>query len=68
MNKIDDLRGKILPFFEKHPLHAKKKNDFELWREAVDIFYRNKKRVIDTGKIDNASQKSPMEPQRFKKD
>ena len=32
-----DLLNKIIPFFEKHPLRAKKRLDFELWKEATGI-------------------------------
>lgn len=42
VNKIDDLLGKIVPFFEKHPLYAKKRFDFDLWKEAVNLMYRNR--------------------------
>ncbi len=67
VNKIDDLRDKILPFFEKYPLQAKKRSEFELWREAVDIFYKNKKKVVSTGKIDNSSQKNRWNPKDLKR-
>ncbi|MCX6702695.1 MAG: hypothetical protein NTW60_02415 [Candidatus Wolfebacteria bacterium] len=32
----------IIPFFEKHKLRAKKKHDFELWKEAVYLLNKNK--------------------------
>ena len=40
---INDLSNKIVPFFEKYPLYAKKKFDFYLWKEAVEIFKRNQR-------------------------
>lgn len=40
VDSVFDLFGKIVPFFEKYPLRAKKKKDFELWREAVIMFER----------------------------
>ena len=40
---INDLTAKIVPFFDKHPLYAKKKYDFLLWKEAVGIFKRNQR-------------------------
>ena len=33
---------KIIPFFELYQLHAKKKFDFELWKEAMVLLYKNK--------------------------
>ncbi len=38
----NDLYNKIIPFFTKHPLRAKKLRDFILWSEAVEILYKNK--------------------------
>jgi hypothetical protein len=38
INDINDLSNKVVPFFQKYPLHAKKRHDFDLWREAVTIF------------------------------
>lgn len=42
VNDLDDLLYKIVPFFERHQLRAKKRNDFNLWREALSILYKNK--------------------------
>ena len=39
---FNDLSTKIVPFFEKYSLHAKKKKDYLLWAEAVAILVRNK--------------------------
>lgn len=46
----DLLNEKIIPFFEKHKLIGKKKNDFELWREAVQIIVKNKRKNINSVK------------------
>jgi len=43
VNDISDLLNIVVPFFEKYPLHAKKSYDFELWKEALNIFRRNQK-------------------------
>ncbi len=53
VNNIDDLSNKIVPFFTKYSLHAKKRFDFELWKEAVLIFKRNQRLAINRvkGKI-----------------
>lgn len=40
---MDELHSKILPFFEKYPLRAKKARDFDLWREGLKVIYQNKK-------------------------
>jgi len=52
VNDIHDLLYKIVPFFEKHQLRAKKKYDFVLWKEALGILIRyqqkNIKREKDT--------------------
>lgn len=42
---IDDLFSKIKPFFSKYKLRAKKKFDYILWSEALDIFKRNQDTV-----------------------
>ncbi|MEK7658293.1 MAG: LAGLIDADG family homing endonuclease [Patescibacteria group bacterium] len=42
VQKIDDITGIVVPFFRKNQLADKKKKDFELWRKAVDIIYKNK--------------------------
>lgn len=34
---FQSIVSKIIPFFEKYPLRAKKSLDFELWKEAVEI-------------------------------
>ena len=41
INVLDDLHGKIVPFFTRYQLHGKKRHDFKLWKEAVDIFKKN---------------------------
>ena len=41
VSNTNDLFNKVVPFFERYRLHAKKRYDFELWREAVNIFHRN---------------------------
>lgn len=39
---IDNLHNITVPFFRRNSLHGKKKQDFELWAEAIEIIYRNK--------------------------
>ncbi|KKS24125.1 MAG: hypothetical protein A2736_01645 [Candidatus Yanofskybacteria bacterium RIFCSPHIGHO2_01_FULL_41_27] len=43
IQNMDDLFKKILPFFNKYPLRAKKRYDFELWSQALKIMYKHKK-------------------------
>ena len=42
VTNLDDLKYKIVPFFEKHQLYGKKMNDFYLWHRAVDILHKYK--------------------------
>jgi len=41
VTRLDDLSNKILPFFKKYPLRAKKQNDYLLWTEALEILIKN---------------------------
>lgn len=56
---IDDLHQKILPFFKKYPLRAKKRHDFNLWRGALEILYKNKKNRIRCS-VDNNKKLSEI--------
>jgi len=42
VNNLNELRDKVIPFFEQYPLRAKKRFDFKLWKEALDLLYKNK--------------------------
>jgi hypothetical protein len=42
IQNIDDLYNKIIPFFKKYQLRAKKRFDFELWCSALNILHANK--------------------------
>lgn len=48
VTEMDDLKNIISPFFKKYQLQGKKKNDFILWAEAIDILHRNKKKKVNT--------------------
>ena len=37
VNKLDDLRSRIVPFFERFPLLGRKAHDFKLFRGAVAL-------------------------------
>lgn len=43
VQNTDDLYNKVLPFFKKFPLRAKKKFDFGLWGNALELIYRKKR-------------------------
>ena len=43
VQNTDDAYNKVLPFFRKFPLRAKKRYDFELWSKALELIYRKKK-------------------------
>lgn len=45
-----EIVEKVIPFFEKYPLHAKKKRDFRLWKEAALIFSRNQREGVNSSK------------------
>lgn len=47
VSNIDELYNIISPFFKKYQLQGKKKNDFILWDEAVNIIYKNKKHKVN---------------------
>ena len=37
MNRLSDIRDRIVPFFERFPLVGQKARDFELFRSAVAL-------------------------------
>lgn len=41
---ICDLKEIVVPHFERYPLYAKKRRDFEVWKRAVDLAYAVKRR------------------------
>lgn len=50
VSNIDDLKNIISPFFKKHQLQGKKKHDFVLWAEAINILYKNKRQKANVRK------------------
>lgn len=42
ISRLDDIRMKLVPFFRKHPLQAKKRRSFLLFCKAVKIFEQKK--------------------------
>jgi hypothetical protein len=49
VNDINNL-SKIADFFEIHKLYGKKRLDFELWKEALEIFKRNQRLTLNRQK------------------
>lgn len=42
VNNINDLMHKIIPFFDSYHLRAKKRFDFELWKESLELLHKNR--------------------------
>jgi len=50
VQNFQDIVDKVIPFFHKYPLQAKKNKDFDLWEKAVKILSVHKrKRPKGTG-------------------
>ncbi|MEK7526345.1 MAG: LAGLIDADG family homing endonuclease [Patescibacteria group bacterium] len=47
VQNTDELVDTVAPFFTRHKLYGKKANDFELWKEAVAIIKRNKRKHLN---------------------
>ena len=67
VNNINDLTDKIVPFFQKHKLRAKKSNDFNLWKEAVTIFKRNQRLKLNVEFGKDGFQKTEWNPTDLKR-
>ena len=46
VQSIDEIIRFVLPYFHELDLEKKKKNDFELWEEAVNIIFKNKRKSL----------------------
>ena len=42
VGRIEDLRNKLVPFFRRYPLQAKKKKNFEIFAKAVEIKWKKR--------------------------
>ena len=63
VTNINDLSDKIVPFFEKYKLHAKKRFNFELWKEAVEIFGRNQRMILNRKRGERGFHKTNWKPE-----
>jgi hypothetical protein len=59
VNNIERLVSVIVPHFESHPLHAKKRRDFPIWKQGVLFIY-----AVMTGHRLKSSRAGPG-PQRW---
>lgn len=48
VSNIKDLSDKIIPFFDRYPLKAKKRNIYKIFRQIV-LMMKDKKHLTDTG-------------------
>ncbi len=64
---ISDLINKIVPFFEKNSLHAKKRFDFILWKEALEIIFKTKRNKINVRKGTHGFIKTIWKPENLNK-
>lgn len=62
VNDINDLSTKVATFFQKYPLHAKKRFDFQLWKEAVAIMKRNQHLAVNRKKGERGFYKINWDP------
>lgn len=43
---IEEIKKTLIPYFKGCQLSGVKKKDFELWAAAVEIIYRNKRKIL----------------------
>lgn len=46
VQNIDNLYNIVIPFIKDYKLSKDRKNDFQLWAEAVGIIYKNKRKSL----------------------
>jgi hypothetical protein len=47
VNAQQDIHGKLIPFFQKHPLQSQKVRDFEIFREVAAMVRRKEHKTIE---------------------
>lgn len=67
VNNINDLSNKVVPFFGKHQLYAKKRHDFQLWKEAVEIIKRNQRLGVNRKKGERGFHRVYWDPRDLKR-
>ena len=56
VNRLSDIGGRVVPFFERFPLVGQKQCDFELFKSAVALL--GKPSVSDADYVDSAAQRT----------
>lgn len=65
IQKVEELHNIIVPFFKEHSLHGKKKKDFELWAEAVNLIFKNKRKSVNVEKGKRGFRKTEWDAEDF---
>lgn len=50
VQKIDDIKSIVVPFFRRNLLRDVKKKDFELWAKGVEVIHKNKGKYLSSWK------------------
>lgn len=45
--RIGDLANRVVPFFDRHPLRGRKRLNYELWKQAVELMERGEHLMAD---------------------
>ncbi|MDP3974677.1 MAG: LAGLIDADG family homing endonuclease [Candidatus Jorgensenbacteria bacterium] len=61
VSKLDDLALKVVPFFEKYQLRAKKQHDFILWKESLVLLEKNRGKKTGLSTTENSRGKRSKE-------
>jgi len=48
VQNVGELKDVIIPYFTAAPLTGKKKSDFDLWSQGVEIIHKNKGKVFSS--------------------
>ncbi len=67
VQSVSDLAAIVVPFFDAHPLLAKKKRDFAIWREGVLLCdaIKRRKRLMRGGRTGTLPKWKPEELDQF---
>jgi len=57
-----DLAEKIIPFFKRYQLRAKKADDFDLWSQAVEIINKHRDGILNIKRGQRGFTKKEMDP------
>ena len=69
IKRRESLREKLIPFFEEHPLHSGKKNEFIIFKEVLNVIEKKEHLKIEGfKKIVNLVFKLPRMRRRYSKE